>query len=63
MSPKVMVWTNFENCRRAAHLPTPLYGITNASIDGYADVFFCHNLRFPWPGAVDKSIRTRLTPP
>lgn len=39
---------NFENCRWAAHIPTP-YGITNGSIDGYGDVFVCHNLRYPWP--------------
>jgi hypothetical protein len=39
---------NFENCRWSAHIPTP-YGITNGSIDGYADVFVCHNLRHPWP--------------
>ncbi len=39
---------NFENCRWAAHIPTP-HGITNGSIDGYADVFVCHHLRRPWP--------------
>jgi hypothetical protein len=39
---------NFENCRWAAHIPTP-YGITNGSINGYAEVFVCHKLRDSWP--------------
>ncbi|HWR13489.1 MAG TPA: glycosyltransferase family 39 protein [Terriglobales bacterium] len=39
---------NFEKCRWAAQIPMA-HGITNASIDGYADVYVCHNLRYSWP--------------
>jgi Dolichyl-phosphate-mannose-protein mannosyltransferase len=39
---------NFASCELAGHL-TNRYGIENASIAGYADVFVCRNLREPWP--------------
>ncbi len=39
---------NFESCELVGRL-TNRYGIDNATIDGYADVFVCHNLRQPWP--------------
>ena len=39
---------NFESCELAGRL-TNRYGIVNATIDGYADVFVCRNLRQPWP--------------
>jgi hypothetical protein len=39
---------NFESCELAGRL-TNRYGIENATIDGYADVFVCRNLRQPWP--------------
>ena len=38
---------NFESCELAGRL-TNRYGIDNATIDGYADVFVCRNLRQPW---------------
>ena len=39
---------NFESCELAGHL-TNRYGIENATMAGYADVFVCRNLRQPWP--------------
>jgi len=39
---------NFASCELAGHL-TNRYGITNSSIDGYADVFVCRHLRQSWP--------------
>jgi hypothetical protein len=39
---------NFESCELAGRL-TNRYGIENATIGGYADVFVCRNLRQPWP--------------
>ena len=39
---------NFESCELVGHL-TNRYGIVNATIDGYVDVFVCRNLRQPWP--------------
>ncbi|MGB2679229.1 MAG: glycosyltransferase family 39 protein [Candidatus Acidiferrum sp.] len=39
---------NFESYELAGRL-TNRYGIVNATIDGYADVFVCRNLRQPWP--------------
>jgi Dolichyl-phosphate-mannose-protein mannosyltransferase len=39
---------NFESCELAGRL-TNRYGIENATIAGYADVFVCRNLRQPWP--------------
>jgi dolichyl-phosphate-mannose-protein mannosyltransferase len=39
---------NFESCELAGRV-TNRYGIDNVTIDGYADVFVCRNLRQPWP--------------
>jgi hypothetical protein len=39
---------NFESCELAGRL-TNRYGIDNATIAGYTDVFVCRNLRQPWP--------------
>lgn len=39
---------NFESCELVGRL-TNAYGIDNVTIDGYADVFVCRNLRQPWP--------------
>lgn len=39
---------NFESCGLVGHV-TNRYGIENATIAGYAEVFVCHNLRQPWP--------------
>jgi len=39
---------NFESCELAGSLTNP-YGIENATIAGYTDVFVCRNLRWPWP--------------
>ena len=39
---------NFKSCELVGRL-TNRYGIENATIAGYADVFVCRNLRQPWP--------------
>jgi hypothetical protein len=39
---------NFESCELVGRL-TNRYGIENATIGGYDDVFVCRNLRQPWP--------------
>ena len=39
---------SFESCTLAGHL-TNRYGIRNAAIGDYTDVFVCRNLRQPWP--------------
>jgi len=39
---------NFESCEFAGRL-TNRYGIENATIGGYTEVFVCRNLRQPWP--------------
>jgi hypothetical protein len=39
---------NFESCELVGRL-TNRYDIENSTIDGYADVFVCRNLRQPWP--------------
>ncbi len=46
--PRDFLERNFESCELAGRL-TNRYGIVNATIDGYADVFVCRNLRQPWP--------------
>jgi len=46
--PRDFVERNFESCELAGRL-TNRYGINNVTIDGYADVFVCRNLRQPWP--------------
>ncbi len=46
--PRDFAEHNFESCELAGRL-TNRYGIVNATIDGYADVFVCRNLRQPWP--------------
>jgi hypothetical protein len=38
----------FESCVLAGHL-TNRYGIRNAAVGDYTDVFVCRNLRQPWP--------------
>jgi Dolichyl-phosphate-mannose-protein mannosyltransferase len=39
---------NFVSCELAGHL-TNRYGITNATVGDYSDVFVCRKLRKPWP--------------
>ncbi|HKM79892.1 MAG TPA: glycosyltransferase family 39 protein [Candidatus Acidoferrum sp.] len=39
---------NFESCELVGQV-TNRYGINNVTIDGYADLFVCRNLRQPWP--------------
>jgi len=38
----------FESCVLAGHLSNR-YGITNAAVGNYTDLFVCRNLRQPWP--------------